>query len=161
MWHCVFCSHPTSVPRHWLECVHTSVYVLFSAWFPMCGSPHYHTYMERWVLLCSTGCMFQSLYLWSHNLVTMCPCISTWIYVPLTLHVCSIPFENIYGNMGTPLWHCEFVTFTIFHDTSWLECVHVSVHVFMSISLPFQFDPSLHNYMKPWVPLCTTVWLFQ
>ena len=138
---CVCNKQPISGNTALLECVHAWVHVFMFIWLPISVWCPVDSYIERWVLLCSTVCMFHLLYLWSHNLVTMCTCTNTWIYVHFTFHVRSTPFENVHGNMGTPLWHCEFVTLTIFHQSSWLECVHASVHVFMSICLPISFWP--------------------
>ena len=161
VWHCVCCSHPTSVPRPWSEYVHASVYVLFSAWLSMSTSLYKHTYMERWVLLCSTVCMFQSLYFWSHNLVTSVHASVHEFMSTLLIMCVPPPLENVHGNMGTPLWHYEFVTLTIFHYTSWLEGVHASVHVLLSTWLLMSASPHLHTYMERLVPLCGTGYVFQ
>ena len=64
--------------------------------------PHLHTYMKRWIPLCGTVCVFQSLYFWSHTLFKMCTCISTLIYVHLTAHVCCTPFEQFHEKHEYP-----------------------------------------------------------
>ena len=45
--------------------------------------------------------------------------------------------------------------------TSWLECVHASVHVVMSIWIPISVWPPLHSYIETWVAQCSTVCVFQ
>ena len=45
--------------------------------------------------------------------------------------------------------------------TPWLECVHASVHEFMSTWLPMSAPPPMHSLMKTWVPLCGIVCLSQ
>ena len=39
----------------------------------------------------------------------------------------------------------------------WLECVHASVHVFMSTQLQILAQPPMDSYMDTWKPLCGTV----
>ena len=46
-----------------------------------------------------------------------------------------------------------------FGPTPCLECVHASVHVFMSTQLPILAQPHLDSYMENWVPLCGTVYV--
>ena len=41
--------------------------------------------------------------------------------------------------------------------TPCLECVHASVHVYMSTQLPMLAQPPMDNYIEGWVPLCVTV----
>ena len=136
---CVCHNQPISGNTPLLECVHASVHVYMFIWLPISVWCPVDSYMERGVSLHSAVCVFQSLYLWSYPLVRMYTHVSTSIYVHLTLHVCSTPTEYLHGNMGTPLWHCEFVTITISGPRPWLECVHATIHDFMSIWLPISF----------------------
>ena len=41
--------------------------------------------------------------------------------------------------------------------TPCLECVHASVHEFMSTLHPMSCPPPMNNYMDSWVPLCVTL----
>ena len=41
--------------------------------------------------------------------------------------------------------------------TPCLECVHASVHVFMSTCLPMLAQPSMDSYFETRVPLCGSV----
>ena len=41
--------------------------------------------------------------------------------------------------------------------TPCLECVHASVHEFMSTLHPMSGPPPMDSYMESWVPLCVTV----
>ena len=138
---CVCHNQPISGHTALLECVYASVHVFMSIWLPISVWCPVDSYMERCVPLCSTVCVFQSLYFWLHTLVRMYTHVSTSIYVHLTLHVYSIPTDYLHENVGTPLWHCEFVKITMSGPSPWLECVHVTVQVFMSIWLPISFWP--------------------
>ena len=133
------CSSPTSM----LECVHASVHVCMCTWLPMSAWPPLHSYVETWVPLCNTLCMFQSPFFqlcacppdlppllycicivkcihvcpcmalqacpifWSHSLVRICACISTFVHVHLTSNICCTPLLScmqiclpLYG----PMW---------------------------------------------------------
>ena len=85
------------------------VHVLMSIWLPILAWPPLHSYIETWVPLCSTVCVYQALHIWYHTLVRMCTCISTCTYVYLTPHVCITALAYLYGNMGSSVWHCEYV----------------------------------------------------
>ena len=91
---CMFSSLIISVPIPCLECVHASVHVFMSTWLSMSSPPPMSSYMEKWVTLCGTACVLQSSHLWFHNLARLCTCISTCIYVNLTLHVFSTPMSS-------------------------------------------------------------------
>ena len=41
--------------------------------------------------------------------------------------------------------------------TPCLECVHASVHEFMSSLHPMSGPPPMDSYMESWVPLCATL----
>ena len=45
--------------------------------------------------------------------------------------------------------------------TPCLECVHASIHTYMSIQFPIIAQPPMHSYMETWVPLCGTVCVSQ
>ena len=149
-----------SVSPTCMECVHASVYVFMSTWVLNSAPSPMHSDMETWMSLCGIVHVPVTLLL-VPKLGYKCTCISTGIYVHFTHHVCSTPFRNVHGNMGTPLWHYEFVTLIIFHYTSWLEGVHASVHVLLSTWLLMSASPQLHTYMERLVPLCGTGYVFQ
>ena len=73
------------------------IYTCISTWIYVHLTAHvYSTLMyslvETGVPLCGIVCLSQSPCFWSHTLFRRCTCISTWIYVHLTVHVCSTPF---------------------------------------------------------------------
>ena len=109
------------------------------------------------MLMCGTVCVSQSPWCWSHTLFRMCTCIRTSIYVHLTAHVCS----TSYAVWWKPRCPCVAQGLCTSHPTCgttpWLECVHASVHVVMSIQLCMSASPHLHTNMETWVPLCCTV----
>ena len=45
--------------------------------------------------------------------------------------------------------------------THCLECVHASVHEFMSTLHSMSGPPPMDNYMESWVPLCVTACVSQ
>ena len=89
VWLCL--NHPTSVHIPWLECLLVSVHVYMSTWLPVDAPPLLNSYIETRVYLCGTLCVLQSSHLWSHTLVRMCICISTYVYVHMTPNVSSNP----------------------------------------------------------------------
>ena len=131
-----------------------------STWIPMLAQPPMDSYMETWVTLCDSVCVSQSPCFWSQTLVRMCTCISTWIYVHLTTHVYSTPLCIVGWKHG-----CPCVALCVCHNhptsghTSCLECVHPSVHVFMSTWLPMSALPLCIVWWKPGCP-CMTVCLY-
>ena len=122
-------SHLIFVPTPCLECVHASVHEFMSTWLLMSGPPPMHSLMETWVPLYGSVFVSQSSHFCCHTLFRMCTCISTWIYVYLTPHVWSTPYDS-YMESWVPLGH--FVP--LICVTPCLECVHASVHEFMSLT---------------------------
>ena len=111
-----------------------------------------HSLMETWVPLCGIVCLSQSPYFCSPTLVRMCTCISTWNYVHLTVHVCYTPMHSLMETW-VPLYVSVFVSQSPVCTTC-LECVHASVHVYMSTQLPVLAQHPMDSYMETWVPLC-------
>ena len=89
---CLWPILPGSGPTSCLECVHASVHEFMSTWLLMSGPPVMHSLMETWVPLYGSVFVSQSSHFCCHTLFRMCTCISTWIYVYLTLHVWSTPY---------------------------------------------------------------------
>ena len=158
-------------------------------------------------------CLCPSCLICSHTLFRMCTCISTWIYAHLTVHVCSLPLRIVSWKHGCPYvllcvctihpacvpTHCLECVHVSVHEfispncpcmvptlgiVSWklgcpyfslcvcpshpgcgptpcLECVHASVHEFMSIWLPMSGPPPMHSFKENWVPLYSSVFLSQ
>ena len=50
--------------------------------------------------------------------------------------------------MGTAVWHYVCPSHPTSGPTPWLECLHVSLYVFMSTSLPMSASLPLHHYME-------------
>ena len=102
----------------------------------------------------------QSLYLWSHNLVTKCTCISTWINDPISLFI-SAPFPwwqcymETWESLCLALWICHHHYFS---SHIWLlECVHASVHVLHVYLTPhICFNPISILTWNDGCPLCGT-----
>ena len=56
---------------------------------------------------------------------------------------------------------CLYPRYLISVPTPCLECVHVTVHIFMSTLLPILAQPPMDSYIEGWVPLCFTVCVSQ
>ena len=52
---------------------------------------------------------------------------------------------------------CMFPSHLISVPIPCLECVHASVHVFMSTQLSMLAQPPMHCYMETWISLCGSV----
>ena len=132
------CSQLTSGHTPWLECVHASIHKYMCTWLPMSTPYPMHSLMETWVPLCGIVCSSQSPYFCSPTLVRMCTCISTWIYVHLTAHVCSIPMHSLMESW-VPLYVSVFVSqspyfcsLTLFRMCTCISTciyVHLTAHV--------------------------------
>ena len=155
-------SHPTCGPKPCLECVHASVHKFMSTWLLRSGPPHMHSLMETWVPLYGSVFVSQSSHFCCHTLFRMCTCISTWIYVYLTPHVWSTPLWIVTWKVGCL---CVSLCLCPIHPccgpTACLECVHASVHEFMSTWLLMSGPPPLHSLMEIWVPLYGSVFVYQ
>ena len=89
--------------------------------------------MHQYMNLCLpyTPCLVHPL--WIVTWKVGCPCVS--------LHVCP--------------------SHLIFVPTPCLECVHASVHEFMSTWLLMSGPPPMHSLMETWVPLYGSVFVSQ
>ena len=133
--------------------VHLTVHVYS---FPLC--------LVSWKL----GCPYLSLCLCPIHpacvptiLFRMCTCISTCIYVHLTAHDYGPALCIVWWKFGCPylsLCMCVPVTLLVV-PLPCLECVHASVHEFMSTWLPIAGPPLMHRLMETVYP-CMAVCLF-
>ena len=122
---------------------------------PTSGPLPMDSYMESWVALCVTACVSQSPYFCSYTLFRMCTSISTWIYVQLAAYVWSTPLSIVWWKPGCPcMTVCLCASHLISVATPCLECVHASVHEFMSTLHPMSGPPHMDSYMVSWVALC-------
>ena len=129
-----------------------------STWLFMCGPPPMHSLMETWVPLYGSVFDSQSSHFCCHTLFRMWTCISTWIYVYLTPNMSGPPLWIVTWKVG---WPCVSLhvcpSHLIFVPTPCLECVHASVHEFMSSWLLMCGPPHMHSLMETWVPLYGSV----
>ena len=155
---CVCLIHPVSGPILWLKCVHASLHVYRSTWLLKCAAPPLHSYMKTWLLLYGTVYASQSPHFCFNNLFRMCTFISACIYVHPTAHVISTHYGLV---TRVPRCPCVAVYVCPSQPTSGhtpcLECVHASVHVYMSTWLTMSVSPLLNSYIETWVPLCGIV----
>ena len=158
---CLCSSHLVSVATPCLECVHASVHEFMSTLHPMCGPPPMDSYMESWVPLCVTACVSQSPYFCCFTWFRMCTCISTWIYVHLAAYVWSTPMHSLMEPWHPCLVVCLCPSHLISVATPCLECVHASVHEFMSTLHSMSGPHPMDSYMESWVPLCVTACVSQ
>ena len=102
-----------------------------------------------WIVTWKVGCpcvslclLFLSPWLWSHTLFRMCTYISTWIYVNLAAYAWSTPICIVWWKPGCPCMAvCLCPSHLISVPTPCLECVHASVHEFMSTLHPMSGPP--------------------
>ena len=98
----------------------------------------------------------------SHNLFRMCTCISTWIYANLTVHVWSLPLCIVSWKLVCPyISLCVCPSHPGCGPAPCFECVHASVHEFMSPCLLMCVAFPMHSFMETWVPLFVTVCVSQ
>ena len=105
---CLCPSHLISVPTTCLECVHASVHQFRSSWLPISGPPPMHSLMETGYP-CMAECLIPSHLICSHTLFRMCTCISTWIYVHLTVLIWYSPYAYFDVRLSAPVWQCVCV----------------------------------------------------
>ena len=104
---------------------------------------------------------FQSPHFRSHTLVRMCTYISTGVYVQSDC-LCLLPPLNSFMETWVLLFGTVCVpSYPTSGPKPWLECVHVSVNVFMSTWLPMSASHHYHTYMQTWVLLGCTVCVLQ
>ena len=140
-------------------CISTWIYVYLT---PNVWSTPYGWLHGSWVPLCVTACVSQSPYFCSCTLFRLCTCISTWIYVHLAAYFWSNPLGIVWWKPGCScLALCLCPSHLISVATHCLECVHASVHEFMSTLHSMSGPPPMDSYMESWVTLCVTACVSQ
>ena len=127
----------------------------------MCGPASMHSLMKTWVPLYGSVFGSQSSHFCCHTLFRMCTCI-IHEYMS-TLHSMSgPPLWIVTWKIGCP---CESLhvcpSHLIFVPTPSLECVHASVHEFMSIWLLMSGPAPMHSLMETWEALYGSVFVSQ
>ena len=69
----------------------------------------------------------------------------------------QIPMHSLMKTWLPCMAQCMFPSHLISVPIPCLECVHTSVHVFMSTQLPMLAQPPIHCYMETWISLCDSV----
>ena len=90
-----------SDPILWLECEHVTVHMYISSQLPHVCSIPMNSYMENVWHNVSESPLF-----WSHTLVRMCTCISTYMHVYLTPMSVALPLHSY---IGTWVLMCDTV----------------------------------------------------
>ena len=129
---------------------------------PMSGPPPKDSYMDSWVPLCVTACVSHTPWLWSHTLFRM---LYMHQYMNLCPPGCLCLVHPLCIVWWKP-WHpcmagCLCPNYLIFIATPCLECVHASVHEFMSTLHSMSEPPPMDSYMESRVPLCVTACVSQ
>ena len=159
---CLYPIHPGCGPTPWLECVHASVHEFMSTWQLMSGPRPMHSLMETWVHAC------MAVFLYPSHLISLAtPCLEC---VHASVHEFM---STLHPMSGPPLWivtwkvGCTCVSLCLcpIHPgcgpTPCLECVHASVHEFMSTWLLMSGPPPMHSLMETLVPLYGSVFVSQ
>ena len=113
-------NHSTCGPTSWIEGVHASIHVLLSTWLPMSASPRLHTYMERWVPLYGTVCVFQSS---ASGPMPCLKCAHASVHYFMSLPECTCLFH--------PIWRvswkhgCPCVTLGVWHNQPISGCTQL------------------------------------
>ena len=157
---CVCHNHPNFCHTPWLECVHASVHEFMSTWLLLSAPLPMHSLMESRLPLYGSVFVSQSPHFCSNTLFRMCKCICTCIYVHMPPHVSLTPYGLLYGNLESPVCQCVCPSHPASGTIPWLECVHVSVHVFISTWLPISLQTPMHGYMEKWLCVCVLVTSF-
>ena len=153
--------HLISVLTPCLECVHASVDEFMSIWLPMFGPAPMHSWMKSWVPLFVTVHVSQSPYLWSHTFLD-CVHASVQEFMSTWLPSSGPALYILWCQVGCPCMAvCLCPSHIISDPTPCLECVHVSVHKFMSTFLSMSGPHPLHTLMSSWVPLYGSVFVSQ
>ena len=120
-----------------------------------------HGDMEACVIMYGTVCvvvipllvppLVQNVYM--HQYMYLCPHDS-----PCLLHsLCIVTWKCGCSCMALHVHPSHLITVL----TPWLECIHVSVHVFMSTQLPLLGKSPMDSYTETWVLTYVTVCVFQ
>ena len=159
---CLCPSHLISVATPCLECVHASVHVYMSTQLPMLAQHPMDSYMETWLPLCDSESVSQSPCFWSDTLVRMCDMHQYMnLCLPYTPHLVH-PLWIVTWKLGCPCVLLHFCpSHLIFVPTPCLDCLHASVHEFMSTLHPMSGPPPMDSYMESWVALCVTACVSQ
>ena len=87
------------------------------------------------------------------------------VYMPIWLPMSTQTGLHSYMERCVPLCStvcvCVCSNYSISGNTPWLECVHASVHVFMSIWLLVSPQTPMHSYTDTWEPPCGSVFVPQ
>ena len=68
-----------------------------------------------------------------------------------------IPMHSLMETWVPCMVQCMFLSHLISVTILCLECVHASVHVFMSTQLPMLAQTPMDSHMETWVHLCGSV----
>ena len=79
------------------------VHVFLSIWLPILAWPPLHCYMETWISLCDSVCVFQWSYCWSHTPWLRFLHASVHVYMSTWLTMSASPFLNSYMETWVPL----------------------------------------------------------
>ena len=121
-----------------------------------------------WIVTWKVGCPCVSLHVCpSHIIFVATPCLecvhasvhefmSTWLLMcgPLPMHSLMEPWHPFMA-----VWLCPSHLISV--GTPCLECVHASVHEFMSTLHSMSGPLPMDSYMESWVPLCVTACVSQ
>ena len=161
------------IPLCVTACVSKSPYFYSCTLFRMC------TCISKWIyvhlavyvwsnLLCivwwKPGCTPMAVCLSpSHLIFVPTPCLDVYIHQYMNLCplgcLCLVhPLCIVWWKPGCPCMAvCLCPSHLISVATPCLECVHASVHEFMSTLHPMSGPPPMDSYMESWVPLCVTL----
>ena len=151
----VCCSHPISV--------HASVHEFMS--LPDCPCLLHPiwtiTWKHGWPCVALGVCHNQPIS--DHTPLLECVHASVHVLMFIWLPISVWCLVDSYMERCVPLCStaCVYSNYSISGNIPWLEFVHASVHVFMSIWLLVSPQTPMHSYTDPWEPPCGSVFVSQ
>ena len=146
-----------SHPIPWLECVHASVQDLCQHDSPCLLTPYaqFHGNMGSsvWHSVCIAVIPLLLPHL-GYNVYIAYIHVFMLKWIPMSP---LIPMHSLMETWVPCMAQCMFPSNLISVAIPCLECVHASVHIFMSTQLPMLVQPPMHCYMETWIPLCGSV----
>ena len=126
--------------HHWYQCHGVDVIALPHYFFPH-------------LILHDQMCVSKSPLISSQTLLRIWTCITTCVHIHLTFLMSSTPLHICMQKCVPCVVPCAGPSHPISSFMPWLECVHASVHVCMSIWLITSAPLPWHRYTQTCMPL--------
>ena len=143
-----FCSHPTSVPRPWSECVHASVHIFMPTWLLNSVPSPIHSDVETWVSVCGTVYVAVISFLFPH--------LGQNVYMHQDIYLCQPEFWILLHSLSIVTWkhRCHCVTLCVLQSSHFCSqtlvrmCTYISICTFLCLIPHVWFTPLPYLYGK-------------